>query len=162
MFVQLLLLTGARKGEARLARWQDIDLHKRVWRVPRSKNGRSRRIILSAAAVDVLNQTRTRSEQLLLPTTQDRYVFTNPRTLTAYQSFYAAWFVARDLADLRIHDLRHTYASTLINSGVSLYEVQTLLGHSSLQMTQRYAHLEPNRLHERTELMSAVVARNSI
>ena len=165
LFVQLLLLTGARKGEARLARWQDIDLHKRVWRVPRSKNGRSRRIILSAAAVDVLNQTRTRSEQLLLPTTQDRYVFTNPRTLTAYQSFYAAWFVARDLADLedlRIHDLRHTYASTLINSGVSLYEVQTLLGHSSLQMTQRYAHLEPNLLHKRTELMSAVVTRNSI
>ena len=165
MFVQLLLLTGARKGEARLARWQDIDLHKRVWRVPRSKNGRSRRIILSAAAVDVLNQTRTRSEQLLLPTTQDRYVFTNPRTRTAYHSLYAAWFVARDLAeleDLRIHDLRHTYAITLINSGVSLYEVQTLLGHSSLQMTQRYAHLEPNLLHKRTELMSAVVTRNSI
>ena len=165
LFVQLLLLTGARKGEARLARWQDIDLHKRVWRVPRSKNGRSRRIILSAAAVDVLNQTRSRSDQLLLPSTQDCYVFTNPRTLTAYQSFYAAWFVARDLAeleDLRIHDLRHTYASTLINNGVSLYEVQTLLGHSSLQMTQRYAHLEPNRLHEHTELMSAVVARNSI
>lgn len=165
LFVQLLLLTGARKGEARLARWRDIDLHKRVWTVPRSKNGRSRRIVLSAAAVGVLFDVRTRAEQLNLPTTQECYVFTNPRTQTAYQSFYAAWFVARDLAeleDLRIHDLRHTYASTLINNGVSLYEVQTLLGHSSLQMTQRYAHLEPNRLHEHTELMSAVVARNSI
>jgi len=165
LFVQLLLLTGARKGEARLARWRNIDLHKRVWTVPRSKNGRSRRIVLSAAAVGVLFDVRTRAEQLNLPTTQECYVFTNPRTQTAYQSFYAAWFVARDLAeleDLRIHDLRHTYASTLINNGVSLYEVQTLLGHSSLQMTQRYAHLEPNRLHEHTELMSAVVARNSI
>ena len=165
LFVQLLLLTGARKGEARLARWKDIDLHKRVWVVPRSKNGRSRRIILSTAAVEVLNLTRVRSEELLIPTTQDRSIFTNPRTLKAYQSFYAAWFVARDLAeleDLRIHDLRHTYASTLINKGVSLYEVQTLLGHSSLQMTQRYAHLEPNLLHQRTELMSAVVNPKSI
>ena len=165
LFVQLLLLTGARKGEARLARWRDIDLHKRVWTVPRSKNGRSRRIMLSAAAVGVLHDVRVRAEQLNLPTTQECYVFTNPRTRTAYHSFYAAWFVARDLAeleDLRIHDLRHTYASTLINSGVSLYEVQTLLGHSSLQMTQRYAHLEPNLLHKRTELMSAVVTRNSI
>jgi site-specific recombinase XerD len=129
------------------------------------KTNSSRRIMLSAAAVGVLHDVRVRAEQLNLPTTQECYVFTNPRTRTAYHSFYAAWFVARDLAeleDLRIHDLRHTYASTLINSGVSLYEVQTLLGHSSLQMTQRYAHLEPNRLHERTELMSAVVARNSI
>lgn len=165
LFVQLLLLTGARKGEARLARWRDFDFNKRVWTVPRSKNGRSRRIILSAAAVAVLQDTRMRSEEMMLPTTQDRHVFTNPRTLTAYHSFYAAWFIARDLAeleDLRIHDLRHTYASILINSGVSLYEVQTLLGHSSLQMTQRYAHLEPNLLHQRTELMSTVVTRNSI
>lgn len=99
-----------------------------------------------------------------LPTTQECYVFTNPRTRTAYHSFYAAWFVARDLAeleDLRIHDLRHTYASVLINNGVSLYEVQTLLGHSSVQMTQRYAHLQPDLLHQRAEIVGGIVGRNS-
>ena len=165
LFVQLLLLTGARKGEARHMRWRDVDLNKRVWTVPRSKNGRSRHVILSAAAVTVLNDTRIAAEHLMLPTTKDQYVFTNPRTRTAYHSFYASWFIARDLADLeglRIHDLRHTYASTLINNGVTLYEVQTLLGHSSLQMTQRYAHLEPNLLHQRTKLVSAVVTGKSI
>jgi integrase len=165
LFVQLLLLTGARKGEARHMRWRDVDLNKRVWTVPRSKNGRSRHVILSAAAVTVLNDTRIAAEHLMLPTTKDQYVFTNPRTRTAYHSFYASWFIARDLADLeglRIHDLRHTYASTLINNDVTLYEVQTLLGHSSLQMTQRYAHLEPNLLHQRTELVSAVVTGKSI
>ena len=61
-----------------------------------------------------------------------------------------------------MHDLRHTYASLLINKGVSLYEVQTLLGHSSLQMTQRYAHLEPDLLHKRTELLTNIISKTSI
>lgn len=55
---------------------------------------------------------------------------------------------------MRIHDLRHTFASILINAGASLYEVQTLLGHSTPQMTQRYAHLSENTLHRRSELVS--------
>ena len=161
LFVQLLLLTGARKGEARLMRWRDIDLAKRIWTVPRSKNGRSRRIVLSSAALKVIDDARSKAIFLDLPTKPECYVFTNPQTRTAYHSFYAAWFVARDRADLsdvRIHDLRHTYASMLINKGVSLYEVQTLLGHSSMQMTQRYAHLEPNLLHQRTEIVSDTIS----
>ena len=160
-FVQLLLLTGARKGEARLMRWRDIDFDSRVWTVPRSKNGRSRRIMLSSAALKVLDATNTQAERLGLDTDPACYVFTNPQTQTAYHSFYASWFVARDeagLTKLRIHDLRHTYASMLINNGVSLYEVQTLLGHSSIQMTQRYAHLEPNSLHERTEVVGNLIS----
>ncbi|MBE1290099.1 MAG: tyrosine-type recombinase/integrase, partial [Rhodobacteraceae bacterium] len=47
----------------------------------------------------------------------------------------------------------------LINKGVSLYEVQTLLGHSSAQMTQRYAHLQPNLLHQRAEIVGGIVGR---
>lgn len=164
-FVRLLLLTGARKGEARTARWCDIDLDKRIWTVPRSKNGRSRRIVLNDNALSTLDSIRKTAERLALPTDADCYVFTNPRTGRAYDSFYAAWYVARDAAgleDVRIHDLRHTFASLLINKGVSLYEVQTLLGHSSLQMTQRYAHLEPDLLHKRTELLSNVISKSRI
>ena len=158
--VQLLLLTGARKGEVRTIRWRDIDFGKRIWTVPLSKNGRSRRVVLSSAAVDILNASRAVTEELMLPMKSDSYVFTNPTTRTAYHSFYTVWFKVRaeaELDDVRIHDLRHTYASLLINRGVSLYEVQRLLGHSSLQMTQRYAHLEPDLLHRRTELLSGVV-----
>jgi site-specific recombinase XerD len=50
------------------------------------------------------------------------------------------------LPDVRMHDLRHSYASALVNAGRSLYEVQTLLGHSSSKMTQRYAHLSNEAL----------------
>jgi integrase len=158
--VRLLMLTGARKGEARLSRWCDIDRAKRVWTVPRSKSGRSRRIILSTAAMSVIDDCVLNAERLGLGVDGKAYVFTNPRTLTAYQSFYAVWHLIRDAAelpDVRIHDLRHTYASLLINRGVSLYEVQTLLGHSSAQMTQRYAHLQPDLLHQRAEIVGKVV-----
>ena len=77
-----------------------------------------------------------------------------------YNGFHIAYFKARDAAGLpevRIHDLRHTYASLLINNGVSLYEVQELLGHSSSAMTQRYAHLQPNQLRSRTEIVGRIV-----
>ena len=159
--VRLLLLTGARKGEARMARWCDIDRGKRIWTVPRSKNGRSRRIVLSTEAMAVLDDCVEVALRLGLGTDGKSFVFTNPRTLTAYNSFYTVWHVIRaaaGLPEVRIHDLRHTYASLLINSGVSLYEVQTLLGHSSAQMTQRYAHLQPDLLHQRAAIVGGIVA----
>ena len=72
--VRLFLLTGARHGELRLAKWNDIDFEKRIWTIPRSKNGRARRIILSTPAIETFHQIRTKTEQLLLPTTQTDYV----------------------------------------------------------------------------------------
>ena len=158
--VRLFLLTGARHGELRLVKWQDINLHKKEWTVPRSKNGRARRIILSKAAVNAFISVRETAEHLMLPTNPSDYVIINPITRTAYHSFYATWFQVRkaaNLDDLRIHDLRHTFASVLINKGVSIYEVQTLLGHSTIQMTQRYAHLAPDRLQNRTEIVGNVI-----
>jgi integrase len=160
LFIRFLLLTGARKGEARTARWCDMSLSDGVWRVPVSKNGRSRRIMLSGQALDVLAATRARSLELAQRVDHDAYIFPNPRTGTCYGSFHIAYFKAREAAGLpevRIHDLRHTFASLLINEGVSLYEVQELLGHSSAAMTQRYAHLQPNKLRSRTEIVSRIV-----
>lgn len=160
LFVKLLLLTGARKGEALGMCWRDLDFNKRVWTVPRSKNGRSRRIMLNDAAVDVLERTRRKALQLALPTEPTSPVFTNPRTLKPYDSLYAAWYVVCEWANLtgvRFHDLRHTFASLLINKGVSIYEVQTLLGHSNIQMTQRYAHLAPDTLHQRAQIVAHIV-----
>lgn len=160
-FVQLLLLTGARKGEARTAVWRDIDFVKRVWTVPKSKNGRSRRIVLSSAAIAVLHDTRATAERLMLSVAQSAPVFTNPKTRKAYNSFYLSWYAVRSVAqlnDVRIHDLRHTFASLLINKGVSIYEVQQLLGHSSVQMTQRYAHLTANTLADCAEIVADIVS----
>lgn len=159
-FVRLLLLTGARKGEARHARWRDIDRAKQVWTVPVAKGGRSRRIVLSQAALEVLDETRAQADRLYLPHDGRHYIFINPKTRTRYDSFYSSWYRVRERAELptvRFHDLRHTYASLLVNKGVSIYEVQTLLGHHHVSMTERYAHLAPNTLQRRVEIVSGTL-----
>lgn len=163
--ISLLLNTGARIGEVRTVKWCDIDMAKRIWTVPRSKNGRSRRIVLNSSAIETFELAFSRGAELFLPQGNHDFVFINPITNTAYHSFDAAWYKVRaaaNLYDVRLHDLRHTFASLLVNQGVSLYEVQKLLGHSSIQMTQRYAHLEPDRLHGRAELLSRLISGKAI
>ncbi len=160
LFAKLLILTGARKGEARLARWRDFDRANRIWTVPVSKSGRSRRIVLSDAADHLLDELASRNMNLEIAVTPNDYLFTNPRTGTCYDSFYAAWHRIRDVAGLpevRIRDLRHSFASFLINKGASIYEVQQLLGHHHISMTQRYAHLLPNTLRNRVEIVSSAL-----
>lgn len=77
------------------------------------------------------------------------WVFVNLETLKPFKSIDTSWYTARAMAnleDLRIHDLRHSFASALVNSGMTLYDVKEALGHSSMATTQRYAHLAPQRL----------------
>ena len=76
-------------------------------------------------------------------------VFANPRTGKPFVSIFYAWDTARTsagLEEVRIHDLRHSFASFLVNAGRSLYEVQKLLGHTQIKTTQRYAHLSQQTL----------------
>ena len=157
LFVKLLLLTGARKSELRLAKWTSIDEQKGELFVAVSKSGRSRTIVLSKKAIAVLQQIRLRSDALGMPITRDSWVFANPRTHLPYTSLHIAFFKARESAGLnsvRMHDLRHTYASLLINNGASIYEVQQLLGHYNISMTERYARLFPNTLQERVDIIA--------
>lgn len=161
-FVRLLILTGARSSEARLARWRDVDMPGRVWTVPVSKNGRARRIVLSSAALSLLAEIHGRNIALRLPVSVDDPLFVNPRTRRAYHSFHAAWDRARKAAameGLRLHDLRHTFASLLINNGATIYEVQKLLGHHHVSMTERYAHLMPDTLRRRVEIIPAALGK---
>lgn len=143
--VSFLLMTGARRSEALNAKWEHIDYNSKTWLVPVAKSGQPRHILLSDAAIAVLD--RLRSETFF-----DRYnpyVFPNPKTGLPYKCLYTKWKLAREAAglpNLRLHDLRHSYASTLVNNGVSLYDVQQLLGHRSITTTQRYAHLSSERL----------------
>lgn len=160
LFVKCLLLTGARKSELRLAKWKDVDFKKNELFVAISKSGRSRTIQLSEAVIDVLARVRLRSEALGLATTGDSWLFTNPRTRKPYASFHLAFFAARKHANLdtvRLHDLRHTFASLLINNGASIYEVQQLLGHHHVSMTERYAQLFPNTLQDRVNIISKTI-----
>lgn len=162
LFVNMLILTGARSSEARLAKWQEFDLVTRVWTVPISKNGRARRIILNEAAVRLLDEIRARSVALGFGIGAGDHLFMNPHLKKPYQSFHLAWDRVRTrlgMREVRIHDLRHTYASFLINRGATIYEVQKLLGHHHISMTERYAHLYPDTLQQRVELISHALAQ---
>ena len=134
--VALLLLTGARKRELLDARWEDVDLERRNWRIPMSKSGKPRHVPLSNAVIDLLKD---------LPKWSGcPYVVPNPKTLNPYNSIQCSWNTAREnagLKDVRMHDLRHSMASNMVNSGRSIYEVSKILGHSQIKTSQRYAHL---------------------
>ena len=145
--IMLLLLTGARRNEITRAKWENVDWTQRVLRVPVSKSGKPRTIALNTAAMAVLKSIpRDPACPHLFPT----------RLLGVYNP----WDRIRrraGLADVRLHDLRHSFASLLVNRGISLYVVQGLLGHASPRMTQRYAHLAPQTLLDAAETVSSVI-----
>ena len=87
-------------------------------------------------------------------------VFANPKTKKPYASVYCSWDTARQsvgLGDVRIHDLRHSFASFLVNAGRTLYEVQKILGHTQVKTTQRYAHLSQDTLLDAANVVSKAV-----
>jgi site-specific recombinase XerD len=160
--VGFLLVTGARKQEALKAEWAHIDWAAKVWRIPLSKSGKVRHIVLSQTALDFLILIKQRNAELLGQASLScAFVFPNPATRQPFQNIFYAWNTARRLAglpDVRIHDLRHTFASTLVNQGVALYEVQKLLGHANIKTTERYAHLAQGRLQESASLAGKTFA----
>lgn len=150
LVLRLLLLTGARKSEILKARWEHVHLEQRLLTIPLSKSGKTRHIMLSDGAVAVL---RSLPRQRGCP-----WLFPGRGTEGPRLDVYPFWDRLRrrlGLADVRIHDLRHSFASVLVNAGHSLYEVQHLLGHSTPQTTMRYAHLGQETLLAATEAVSA-------
>jgi site-specific recombinase XerD len=88
------------------------------------------------------------------------YLLPNPKTLKPFNTIYFSWNLARTragLADLRMHDLRHSFASFLINANRSLYEIQSILGHTQISTTQRYAHLSQKTLVEAANAVNDVI-----
>ena len=148
--VAFLLLTGCRKREVLDARWEYIDLERGQLTVPLSKSGKPRYVVLSAGAKAVLAQTRQiLREEMGSSAEACPWVFPNPATGEPFVGIYTSWDTARraaGLQDVRVHDLRHSFASALVNRGATLFDVQKLLGHSSPKMTERYSHLTPGRL----------------
>lgn len=150
--IGLLLLTGARRGEVLNARWADFDINRRLWRIPISKSGKARYVPISDGALALLNQIPRSSGSVFL--------FASPLTGRPYHNIYESWNAARiraGLTDVRIHDLRHSFASFLVNNGRSLYEVQTILGHADISTTQRYAHLAQSTLLDAANVASSSV-----
>ena len=139
--IKLLVLTGCRKNEIVMLTWPEVQFDEGILRLLDSKTG-GKDIILSKAAITILQE---------VPRSQSKYVFTGKNPMKPIRGLQKIWERIRknaNLEDVRLHDLRHTFASIAVSSGVSLYEVGKLLGHTSIQSTQRYAHLERASLRE--------------
>ncbi len=150
--ILLLLLTGARRNEVTHAKWEHVLWNERKLHVPVSKSGKPRWIALSASAMTLLRGLSRHDG--------NEFVFPSPLTGRPSPSLWFPWRRIRDranLSDVRLHDLRHSFASFLVNEGISLYVVQNLLGHSNARTTQRYAHLVADTLSQATDVVDSIV-----
>lgn len=150
--ILLLMLTGARRNEITQAKWEHVLWNERKLLVPLSKSGKPRWIALSTSAMSLLDS---------IPRLAGcDYIFPSPITGRPCPSLWFPWRRIRaraGLQDVRLHDLRHSFASFLVNEGVSLYVVQALLGHANARTTQRYAHLASDTLTDATEIVDGIV-----
>ena len=149
--VRLLLLTGARLREVMCAQWSEIDWGRGVLRVPaeRGKTGAAE-VRLSDRAVEVLRALEAAAGG-------GRWVIpgeTGERPLVGYRRMWLALLEEAGVADLRVHDLRHTFASYSLSGGQTLGTVGQLLGHRSTQTTSRYAHLVDDAARAAVERVS--------
>ena len=150
--IKLLLLTGARRNEVTYAQWDNINWHNKTLLVPVSKTGRPRTVSLNAAALELLRS--------VVRIAENPFIFPSAVTGRPSSSLHFPWLRIRREAGLlgvRLHDLRHSYASFLVNNGISLYVVQRLLGHTQPRMTQRYAHLAPQTLSDAADVVGDLV-----
>ncbi len=143
MIALFLLSTGCRLNEVLSAKWTDVYMDKGIFtvRALNSKSKRLRSVPLNSSALEILRQ---------LDMTQE-HLFMNRLTGQRYTTISKVWVRLRQkagLPHLRLHDLRHQFASFLVNDGRTLYEVQQILGHSDPKVTMRYAHLSTKALQE--------------
>jgi len=138
LIVMLALTTGMRRGEILGMRWPDVDLERRQIILNKTKNHDRRSVPIVPEVLDLLREhgrVRRLDNDLVFPPKGKR---------SGALWFDAWWYSARDAAkiqDFRFHDLRHTAASYLAMSGATVPEIAAVLGHRTLQMVKRYAHL---------------------
>lgn len=151
--VRMLILTGARLSEMLSLRWSYFDVHRRVLRLPDSKTG-AKTIYLSPEAIAVLDA---------LPRVDgNAFVFPghiNGRHLVNIQKPWRALRAAASLDDVRLHDLRHSFASISIDVGGTLPVIGALLGHSQPQTTARYAHVAPSPARQVADAAGAKIGQ---
>ena len=134
--INTALNTGMRRGEVLNLRWKQVDFEKRFIKVEHTKNETCRIIpINDSLYYDLLEIKKQKRE--------GEYVFPNPETGKPYLDLRGSFKSActrAGIQDLRFHDLRHTFASRLVEKGIDLITVKDLLGHSSVKITERYTH----------------------
>ena len=153
--IRLCMLTGARVGEVRQARFEQFNLDLGSWSKPAAttKQRRIHRIPISNEVATIVRQ-----RQLLVPQ-GNPWLFpsdTPGQPVQEIRRFWKAIQTEADLPGVRVHDLRHTFASLLVSGGASLEMIGKLLGHTQMQTTQRYAHLMDSPLREGLDTVASI------
>ena len=134
--ILFLVDTGCRISECLDLLWDDVDLDRKTILIRKSKNNTKRVIPMTDRVYNLLKEKKDNATYPL--------VFPNKygerRSLNCYEAHMRILINGLSIKDFRPHDLRHTFATRLVQNGVDLYRVQKLLGHKSFEMTQRYAH----------------------
>jgi integrase len=150
--IKLLILTGARLNEILTLKWSHVDTERRLLLLPDSKTGK-KTIVLNNAALEVINE---------IPKYQGNpYVIVGNRHGCHLVNLQKPWQVIRTTAgigEVRLHDLRHTFASIAVGTGGSLPMIGRMLGHSEPKTTQRYAHLTDDPIHQLTQATGEVIS----
>lgn len=147
---------GCRKGELLNLKWKDVNFLRKTLTFEETKNGHVRTVPLASIAFDLLKEKAKKS---MIPS---ELVFKSPNDPEKPIKFDNAWYkVLRDseVENFKWHDLRHEAASQLAMSGASLVEISEILGHLTLSMVKRYAHLTERHLHDVVERMNNKVFR---
>ncbi len=158
--IRLLILTGARRGEVLGATWDQFDLEEGVWVKPsaHTKQKREHRVPLNAPALQLLTEMRNATEGENID--DGEFVFPGRQGnshLTEIKKVWKTVCKEAGIAGCRVHDLRHTYASILASSGLSLLVIGQLLGHTQQATTKRYAHIHDDPLREATNRVGSLV-----
>ena len=150
--IRLLLLTGCRLSEIMTLKWAHVDVAAKALRLPDSKTG-AKVVHVGQPAIDVLAKIARVEKNLWV------VVGAKPGArLTDLQPFWQRVRARAGLKDARIHDLRHTFASTAVMSGEGLPMIGKLLGHSQVQTTARYAHLAADPIRNAADSVSGRIA----
>ena len=150
--VAVAINTGLRQAEQFRLRWENVDFANGVLTVPRSKHGRKRHVPMNDTVREILRNLPSRlKSEWVFPSVTDE----SPLDARNYVNrvFLPALKSAK-IYGLRWHDLRHTFASRLVMAGVDLRTVQELMGHETLEMTMRYAHLSPGHRLEAVQRLN--------
>ena len=152
--LRFLLLSGWREREALTLRWDAVDLGRGVATLADTKTGRSVRE-LGAPALAVVDAMRAHRQA------GNPYVFPGAKPGAHFTDTARVWYAVRHaagLADVRLHDLRHAFASVAASGGLTLPLIGALLGHTDSATTARYAHLVDSSRKRAAELTSGAVA----
>jgi integrase len=154
--IKLLILTGSRRSEVLSATWDEFDMERGVWTKPshHTKQKRTEHVPLSGPARALLSAMQAEADP------ECPFLFPGDASEKPLGDIKKFWQRVRQevgIEDVRLHDLRHTYASKLVSQNVSLHIVGRLLGHTQPRTTARYAHVDDGALREATEAFGRTV-----